>query len=67
MVRFVYIYERLFDPVDDFGDAVYQAWNILDVQYIRIVYHSIPRMFVSIIEKKGFCADIDWIVGVTTN
>lgn len=57
MVRSFYKDGRHFYNVDDLVDALYQAWNNLDVHYIKNLNKSIPLRIVSVIEKKEFCME----------
>ena len=53
MARRVYAEGRHFESLSELGEAIGEAWDAIDLEYLPSLYKSIPRRLVSVIEKKG--------------
>jgi len=49
----VYAEGRYFESLSEIDEAIGEAWDAIDLEYLRSLYKSIPRRLVSVIEKKG--------------
>lgn len=53
MARDVYKNGRQFENVVDLQDAIMEAWNDIDLSYIRTLYRSIPSRLISVVQNAG--------------
>ena len=57
LARAVYADGKQYDNVADLEHAVVEAWDGLDLSYIRQLYKSLPNRLIAVLERKGRITD----------
>ena len=53
LVREVYKHGKQFESVEELAEAIFVGWELIEDDYCRKLYKSIPRRLVEVLERKG--------------